>query len=130
MIAATSAGSLLVSARRLLAEAAAGGDAGERFRLAHLAALRIAAAVLAERGRPPRARRRLISVWVLLDAVAPEFAEQAAFFAAGARVRAAIEAGALDAVTTRQADEQLHAGEQFLRTVEHRLGMLAAPLAG
>ena len=71
----------------------AAADVGERFRFAHLAALRVAAAVLAERGRPASARRRLISVWVLLDSVAPELADWAALFAAGAPVRAAIEAG-------------------------------------
>ena len=49
--------SLLVHARQVLAEAEAAGDAGERFRLAHLSALRTAAAVSAQRGRPASARR-------------------------------------------------------------------------
>jgi hypothetical protein len=129
MIAGTAAGALLDQARRMVAESAASVDTGERFRWAHLAALRIAAAVLAERGRPARARRRLMSVWVLLDTVAPEFGAQAAFFAAGAPVRSAIEAGMPGAVTARQADEQLRAADEFLAVVEDSLGLLAAPLA-
>ena len=71
--------------------------------------------MLAERGRPASARRRLISVWVLIDTVAPEFADWARYFAAGAPVRAAIEAGALHAVSAREADDQLRAAGEFLR---------------
>ena len=85
----------------VLAEAAATADPGERFRLAHLSALRTAAAVSAQRGRPASARRRLMSVWVLLERVAPEHADWAAYFAAGAPIRAAVEAGALSAVSDR-----------------------------
>lgn len=120
---------LIGQARLVLGEAAAVTDVGERFRLAHLAALRVAAAVLAERGRPAAARRRLISVWVLIDSVAPEFADWAGYFAAGAPVRAAVEAGALRAVSAREADDQLRAAGEFLRLVEGSLGMFAAPLA-
>ena len=124
-----SAVALLAQARAGLAEAAATWEVGERFRLAHLAALRVAAAVLADRGRPAGARRRLMSVWVVIDAVAPEFGDWSRFFAAGAPVRAAVEAGALHAVSRREADDQVRAGEEFLRVVERSLGMLAAPLA-
>jgi len=124
-----SAEALLGQARLVLADAAVADDAGERFRLAHLAALRVAAAVLAERGRPASARRRLISAWVLLEAVAPEFADWASFFAAGAPIRAAVEAGAVRAVTWRVADDQLRAADEFARLVETSLGMLVAPLA-
>ena len=92
------------------------GMPGERFRLAHLAALRAAAAVLAERGRPACARRRLMSVWVLLDAVAPELTDWARYFAAGAPVRAAVEAGARHAVERRVADDQVRSAEEFIRT--------------
>lgn len=116
-------------ARSVLADAAASTDAGERFRLAHLAALRTAAAVLAERGRPAATRRRLVSLWVLIDAVTPEFTDWARYFAAGAATRAAVEAGALHAVSTRDADDQLRAAGDFLALVEDSLGMLAAPLA-
>jgi hypothetical protein len=104
-------------------------DDGERFRMAHLAALRAAAAVLAERGRPSAARRKLVSVWVLIDAVAPEFSEWARYFAAGAATRAAVEAGARHAASARAADDQVRAAGDFLRLVQQSLGMLATPLA-
>ncbi len=64
-----------------------------------------------------------------IDAVAPELREWAALFAAGAPVRAAVEAGALHAVSQRQADDQVRDAAAFLRLVESSLGMLAAPLA-
>jgi hypothetical protein len=117
---------LVNQAHVVLREATAATDAGERFRLAQLSALRTAAAVAAQRGRPAASRRRLVSVWVLLDRVAPEFAEWAGYFAAGAPVRAAIEAGAMSAVTPRAADDQLRAATEFLALVEGSLGLLAA----
>jgi hypothetical protein len=117
---------LLAAARGALAEAAAAGDAGERFCLAHLAALRIAAALCAVRGRPASVRRKLISVWLLLERVAPEHIDWAAYFAAGAPVRAAIEAGAVSAVSARAADDQLRAATEFLTVAENSLGLLAA----
>jgi SAV_6107-like HEPN len=120
---------LLGQARSVLAEARSTTDVGERFSLAQLAALRAAAALLAERGRPAAARRRLLSVWVLIDSVAPEFREWATFFAAGAPIRAAVEAGALSAASSRAADDQVRAAATFLELVESALGLLAAPLA-
>ncbi|WP_375493387.1 SAV_6107 family HEPN domain-containing protein [uncultured Jatrophihabitans sp.] len=118
--------SLLVHARQVLGEAEAATDAGDRFRLAHLSALRTAAAVSAQRGRPASVRRRLMNVWVLLERVAPEHAGWAAYFAAGAPIRAAVEAGALSAVTARAADDQLRSAGQFLELVESTSGLLAA----
>ncbi|MDT4894771.1 MAG: hypothetical protein QOE97_3806 [Pseudonocardiales bacterium] len=120
---------LLEQARLVLADAARAGTAGERFSMAHLAALRTAAALFAERGRPAAARRRLVSAWALLEAVAPELREWAVYFAAGASARAAVDAGALSAVTDRDADDQLRAAEQFLGIVETSVGLLTAPLA-
>jgi hypothetical protein len=125
---------LLGRARAALDDARRCSDDGERFRMAHLAALRTAAAVLAERGRPTAARRKLVSVWVLIDAVAPEFSDWARYFAAGAAIRAAVEAGARHAVSARAADDQVRAAGDFLRLVERSLGMLgvqwpAEPLA-
>jgi hypothetical protein len=120
---------LLNAARELLAEAEREPSAAERFRLAHVAALRTSAAVFAERGRPARTRRRLISAWLLLQAVAPELAEWSAYFSAGASVRAAVEAGATSAVGLRQADDQLRAATEFLHVVESYLGVLSPALA-
>jgi hypothetical protein len=117
---------LLARARALLAEAGRVDSPEERFRLAHLAALRTGAAVLAQRGRPAAARRRLVSVWVLLESVAPEFASWATLFAAGAATRAAVEAGAVGVVSTRTADDQLRAADDFLRLVAADAGLLAA----
>lgn len=120
---------LLERARRLLAEAQAAPLADERFQLAHLAALRTGAAVLAERARPASARRRLMSVWVLLERVAPEYADWAAYFAAAAPMRAAIEAGAVGVATARAADDQCRAAGEFMCLVESHIGPLAPPLA-
>src|SRR5215510_13397713 len=72
--ASRSAASLVEQARAMLRDAAAAGEIGERFRLAHLAALRGTAALFAQRARPA-GKRRLVSAWVLVDAVAPELAE-------------------------------------------------------
>lgn len=124
-----SAVALIAQARVVLAEASMAWDEGERFRLAHLAALRAAAAVLADRGRPASMRRKLMSVWVLLDRIAPELADWSRYFAAGAPVRAAVEAGARHAVTRRSADDQLRSAAEFVGVVERSLGMLAAQLA-
>lgn len=120
---------LLDQAHAALADARSAATAGERFSAAHVAALRTAAAVFAARGRPARTRRRLVSAWVLLDSVAPEYADWAAYFAAGAGQRAAVEAGALSAVSTRDADDQVRAAEQFLALVEVSFGLIPAQLA-
>ena len=109
-----SADDLLTSARRSLAEASIATTAGERYAAAHLAALRAAAAVLAARGRPSSSRRsRVMSVWVILPQVAPELGEWATFFAAGARKRAAAEAG-VDCVAHREADDLVRDADSFV----------------
>ena len=111
----------------MLRDAVVAGEPGERFRLAHLAALRGAAALFAQRARPA-GKRRLVSAWVLVHAVAPELAEWAAYFAGTAGKRAAVEAGAHSVVSERDAEDQLHAAEQFVTLVERTLGLLA-PMA-
>ena len=121
------ASTLLALARRGLVEACDAATAGERYATAHLAALRVAAAVLACRARPvdgtaPPRRTRPTSAWVLLAAVAPELGEWAAFFAAGAAKRAAAEAGLPSAVTPREADDLVRDVEAFLAMVEGSLG--------
>ena len=118
---------LLALARRGLVEACGAATAGERYAAAHLAALRVAAAVLACRARPVSTpaggrRSRPTSAWVLLATVAPELAEWAAFFAAGAGKRAAAEAGLPSAVTPREADDLVRDVEAFLVMVEGSLG--------
>jgi hypothetical protein len=130
------ASTLLALARRGLAEATATTAPGMRYSLAHLAALRAAAAVLScravaagtQRGRPK-------SAWVLLAGVAPELTEWSQFFAAGAQKRAAAEAGLAGVVTPREADDLLRDAQSFLAVVEttvlgHAVGRAAAARAG
>jgi hypothetical protein len=112
---------LLMSARRSLTEASIAASAGERYAAAHLAALRAAAAVLAASGSPSK-RSRVRSVWVVLPQVAAEFAEWAAFFAAGAGKRAKAEAG-LPCVSSREADDLLRDAEAFVARVAQYLGV-------
>jgi len=116
------AGTLLSLARSGLLEACSATSPGERYATAHLSALRVAAAVLACRARPVR-RSRPTSAWVLLTEVAPELGEWAAFFAAGARKRAAAEAGLPSAVTAREADDLVRDAQAFLTMVESSLGL-------
>jgi hypothetical protein len=113
-------------ARASLVEAAMAESAADRYVAAHVAALRMAAAVLAGRTRPaPRRGQR--SAWSLLTKVAPELAEWAAFFAAGAGKRAAAEAGLRQAVTSREADDLLRDAEHFLAAVEGYLELPHQP---
>ena len=113
---------LLARSRRGLETAEAARAPGERYCAAHLAALRGAAAVLAVRARP--SRRGLTNVWQVLPRVAPELTEWAAFFAAGAPRRAAVDAGRPDAVTAREADDLLRDARTFLELVAEVLGVL------
>jgi hypothetical protein len=62
-------------------------------------------------------------VWNVLTAVAPELAEWAAFFAAGAGKRAAAEAGIPGAVTARESDDLLRDADAFLGLVCAVLGL-------
>jgi hypothetical protein len=114
---------LLAAARRGLADANLAPTPGERYASAHLAALRVAAAVLADRARAkPGHRGRPASAWELLAMVAPELEEWAAFFATGAAKRAAAEAG-LPVVGPRDADDLVRQAESFLGVVEAVLGV-------
>jgi hypothetical protein len=119
---------LAAQAREILAEAADWVDADERFRLAHLSALRTAAALFADRARPA-VRQRPTNAWVLLTQVAPELADWAGYFAAGASQRAAIEAGAHHVVTQREADDLVRAVSEFLAMVEVSLGVFTSARA-
>ncbi len=115
-----SAPSLLTLAHRVIGDAALATAPGERYSLAHLAALRAAAAVLSCR-TVSQGRGRPRSAWVLLAQVAPELSEWAAFFAAGAPKRAAAEAGMRGVVTAREADDLLRDAQCFLTLVETTL---------
>lgn len=117
---------LLANARHGVAEAALAPTPAERYAAAHLAALRAAAALLAVRSRPAR-RSSPRNAWVLLAHAAPELAEWAAFFAAGAGKRAAAEAGLTRLVTPREADDLLRDAETFLGLIETTLGLPAQP---
>jgi len=117
---------LLTLARRGLIEASASPSAPQRYATAHLAALRAAAAVLAMHAQPVAGRRRsrVTSAWLLLIKVAPELAEWAEFFAAGAAKRSAAEAG-IAKVTVREADDLVRAAGQFVDVVQATLGLSA-----
>ncbi len=108
-----------------LREAITSDDAGLRYAHAHVAALRATAALLAARARPAPRRGRAVqrNAWVLLAGVAPEFAEWADFFSAGAPKRAAAEAGSRHAVTDREADDLVRDADRFLGLVEESLGL-------
>lgn len=108
---------LLDRARREMARAEAADEPAERFRHAHLCAIRAASAVIAAR-QPPSARRRPRSVWELTAAAAPELRAWAAYFASGAPLRAAVEAGRAPLVANDQADHVLSMARLFLDVVE------------
>jgi hypothetical protein len=121
---------LLQSARQGLAEAAEEVGAGSRYVAAHLAALRAAAAIVAARPDAGTGARRKApkSVWELLPRVEPALSEWAAFFAAGARKRAAAEAGLARAVSAAEADDLLRDAETFLSLAEDALGVTVQPV--
>lgn len=117
--------SYLARSAESLSEAIASSEVPTRYACAHVAALRAAAALLAARARPTAARRRpQKNAWVLLAEVAPELAEWAAFFSAGAGKRAAAEAGSPRAVTAREADDLVRDADRFLGVVEQSLGLM------
>jgi hypothetical protein len=117
--------SYLARAASSLQEAMATSEVPMRYALAHVAALRATAALLAARATPtlPARKGRQKNAWVLLAEIAPELAEWAAFFAAGASKRAAAEAGSRRAVTEREADDLVRDADRFLGLVEESLGM-------
>ena len=117
--------SYLMRAAESLRDAVVARDVPTRYACAHVAALRAAAALLAARAHPaPTRGRRQKNAWVLLAEVAPELAEWAGFFAAGAGKRAAAEAGSRRAVTEREADDLVRDADRFLAVVEQSLGLV------
>ena len=123
--------SYLARSAESLSEAISATEVPTRYACAHVAALRAAAAFLAARAQPAPARRRpQKNAWVLLTEVAPELAEWARFFAAGAGKRAAAEAGSTRAVSEREADDLVRDADRFLAVVEQALGLMPhAPAA-
>jgi SAV_6107-like HEPN len=119
--------SYLARAAESLSEAVTATDEATRYACAHVAALRSAAALLAARATPvvPTRRKPQKNAWVLLAEVAPELAEWAGFFAAGAAKRAAAESGSRRAVTEREADDLVRDADRFLAVVEQSLGLVA-----
>ena len=117
--------SYLARSAESLTEALTATDVPTRYALAHVSALRTAAALLTARARPAPARRRpQKNAWVLLAEVAPELGEWATFFAAGAAKRAAAEAGSTRAVSEREADDLVRDADRFLGVVEASLGLV------
>ncbi|MBD8869201.1 SAV_6107 family HEPN domain-containing protein [Nocardioides donggukensis] len=116
--------SYLERAAASLREAITTPEVPTRYAVAHVAGLQSAAALLAARAVPATGRRRTQkNAWVLLAEVAPELAEWASFFAAGAGKRAAAEAGSSRAVTEREADDLVREVDRFLAVVEQALGL-------
>lgn len=110
---------LLVRSDAELAAAQLCSDSSERFRHSHLAALRAAAAVVA--AAPPPARRGAPrTVWSMLQQSAPDLAGWATYFADGAPLRAAVEAGRAT-VTAERAEAIARAAEDFQDAVRHHL---------
>lgn len=99
----------------------------EQFTHAHLAALRAGAAMLSER-QPLAGRRAPRTVWELLDSVAPELSRWTGYFAAGAALRTAVDAGRFDVVTAERAEQVLCHAEDFLDIVRAELEGAAAGL--
>jgi len=127
----SNAGDLLSAAGHCLAAAAVAARPVDRYAAAHLAALRGASAVLAARAQPVTGRRRRpATAWELLVVVAPELSEWAAFFAAGARKRAAAQAGLTGSVTAREADDLMRDAATFVALVAAMLDVPCPRAAG
>jgi hypothetical protein len=113
-------------ARAAIMEAELVERPSDRYVAAHLAALRVAAILLAARADPAESARRTRprNAWRMLSAVAPEFAEWAAFFATTEGKRDAVQAGATTIVSAREADDMVRDAQTFLSLVERRVGEL------
>lgn len=108
----SSAEALLARSDAELVAAQLAGSPEERLLHGHLAALRAGAALLEVTGRPSR-RPAPRTVWDMVALVAPSLAGWTAFFAAGAAVRAAVEAGRTDTVDEEVAARTVAAAEDF-----------------
>ena len=111
----------LAGAVAALTQAELADRPAERFLLAHLAALRVAAVVLACRAAGRTASTGPRNVWQVLAEAAPEYAEWAGFFASSAPKREAVRAGAVAMVSAREADDLLRDVGIFHDRVARRL---------
>ena len=111
----------LAGAVAALTQAELADRPAERFLLAHLAALRVAAVVLACRAAGRQASTGPRDVWQVLAETAPEYAEWAGFFASSALKREAVRAGAVAMVSAREADDLLRDVGIFHDRVARRL---------
>lgn len=121
----TQARELVLLAADGLVESAHEPEAARRYVDAHVAALRAAAAIVADRsagssGAIPHSR--VANVWQVLARTAPEFAEWAALFDVRSAKRSAVQSGAMT-VTTREADDCLRDAASFVSRVADRLGL-------
>ena len=108
---------LLSDAGRGLGRAIRADEPADRYSIAHLSALRAAAALLATRARPG-VRGNRGNAWTLLARMAPELGEWAAFFAAGSAKRQAADAGITRLVSAREADDMVRQASAFVDLIE------------
>lgn len=112
---ATAVLDLLDRSRESLIDAQHEPTIDRRYQIAHLAALRAGAAVLAARSQPRGRRiRGMVTVWDLIPSLAPELSEWSGVFARCASRRE-------QRVTAREADDLLRDAEHFLELVAHSL---------
>lgn len=96
-----------------------------RYVYAHMAALRVAAAVLAVCAGKGDLRGRH-NAWDLLGRVAPELHEWSELFGSLAARRALASTSTTPVVTAREADDLVRAAEQFTGVAERYLGLAHA----
>lgn len=119
---------LLERSRAALTDACGASTTTQRHAQAQLAALRAAAALLAQVA-PRTVGSRPRSAWEALSRHAPEFAEWSMFFASSGRRSRQAQAGIVT-VGLREADDLVRQAEHFLDAVLVRLGLPArAPVA-
>lgn len=111
---ATAVLDLLDRSRESLIDARHEPGVDRRYQIAHLAALRAGAAVLAARSRPSARVRGMVTVWDLIPTLAPELSEWSGVFARCASRRE-------DRVTAREADDLVLDAERFLELVARSL---------
>lgn len=107
--------------------AAAAPAPHQRFVAAQLAALRAGAAVVAVRA-PGSKRGKAVNVWDLLAHEAPQLAEWAAFFQAGA-ARGQLVVSGFAIVSSREADDLLRDAVTFVQLVGDLFGFFVPGLA-